>query len=374
MKGEEQYLDIHMTMCYEVFEIFMFFINIEEKLEFETWSDLLMALIRIYGHLMKCTASSDKYENEFGKLLERTCVRVSIVAVRHSFTLLLSLQNLFVLWLRAHPDGKYTELWDAFYEMLRVQFNTESTFTYWRSTVINLTTMVLKSVFGLPDDAMAPFLNYDTEIYEFKKKNKKVTYTPKPSPADLKPYFTQLNQNLILHLWHKMLFMFGSDNAVTSSGSLHSLKIKVISDVIDMLLQISHLEIKPSKGSNAASFIHAPEANRILDLFGEWLIEACCREDQGFAEGRYSAYASLCKIICQKCSQPVKNRYLAEFYRVIHLGLTTSSTPKIIEAIVLNSTRIFCMGHLGANMLIPDYLKAIEPIVCTSSHHISIQI
>lgn len=76
MKGEEQFMDLHINMCYEVFEIFMFFINIEDKLEFETWSDLLLALIRIYNHLIQRSKLPDKYDQEFSKMLERTCVRV----------------------------------------------------------------------------------------------------------------------------------------------------------------------------------------------------------------------------------------------------------------------------------------------------------
>lgn len=40
MKGEDTYLDLHLQMCYEALEIFMFFTSIPEKVEFETWYDV----------------------------------------------------------------------------------------------------------------------------------------------------------------------------------------------------------------------------------------------------------------------------------------------------------------------------------------------
>lgn len=281
---------------------------------------------------------------------------------------------MYILWLRAHPENKYTELWDALYEMMQAHFGVESVFTFWRHTVLNLTNTVLRTVYHVPDEHIPQYHVYDTEMYEFQKKNKglivkkdDIKITSKSHTIDIKPYFVELQQDIGLHLWHKMFVMFGKDNASNTPGPLHTQKIKVISEVIDILLWLSHLELKPPKGESAPPFIHSPEANRILDLFGEWLVEASGREDQSFAEGRYSAYVSFCKVMSQKCSQPIKKRYLAEFYRCIHLGLTTPGTPpKVIEAIMLHSHRLFSTGHPGVNLLIPDFVKAVEPIVCHS--------
>lgn len=78
MKGEEAYLDVHMQMCYEALEIFFFFQNISDKVEFDTWSTLLTAHIEIYEHLIQRKSSNDKYDSELAKMLCDTLIRVSL--------------------------------------------------------------------------------------------------------------------------------------------------------------------------------------------------------------------------------------------------------------------------------------------------------
>lgn len=81
-----------------------------------------------------------------------------------------------------------------------------------------------------------------------------------------------------------------------------------------------------------------------------------------FIDGRTCAYVTLCKIFSQKFSQPFEKKYLAQFYRVITLGLT-SVQPKLVDTIILNSWKIFSYGHQGVNMLIPLYVRSAEKIV-----------
>lgn len=86
--------------------------------------------------------------------------------------------------------------------------------------------------------------------------------------------------DVLLHLWHKFLWLYGEDNCVSTTGALHTRKIKVLCEVIDLFLSISHKEVKVVKGSVAAPFVHSPEGNKLMELFGEWLLEACEREDK----------------------------------------------------------------------------------------------
>jgi hypothetical protein len=85
--------------------------------------------------------------------------------------------------------------------------------------------------------------------------------------------------------------------------------------------------------------------------------------DRLFVDGRYAAYSSLCKIFSTKFSQPFETQYLAQFYNAVHFGLTSKATDEIKEAIILNSSNFFSLGHKGAIVLIPDFIKACEDIV-----------
>lgn len=74
------------------------------------------------------------------------------------------------------------------------------------------------------------------------------------------------------------MWVYG-DNSSCDAPS-HIRKLKVICEIVEMLLSISHKEVKVPKGSVAAPFVHSPEGNKILDLFGEILFEACERDEK----------------------------------------------------------------------------------------------
>ncbi|KAL0489676.1 RapGAP [Acrasis kona] len=363
MQGDEMAMDVHFTMCYEVLEIFLFFTNIPEKVEFDTWSDLLSTHMRIYNHLVQRKNSNDKYDQQFGTMLERTVIR-----------------NLFMIWLKCHPDDSAVDLWNQLYELLQKNFNMESVFTMWRSTLLNLTRTMIHVVFGLPEEyIIGEFLNYETELYDVVKKNKKNKITPRSHIyPQMKEHFQKLEQTVLLQQWHKMVKMYGFENVQNTPGALHTKKIRVLSEVITMFLDISQCEVKVMKGTQVPNFVHSPEANRLLEIFMGWLIEATSRHDEAFADGRYTAYVTLCRIFCnQKSSQPIQMIYLAHFYKSIYLGLdeanqeiSNNGPPKnsrSMEAILLNSQKLFSYGYPGCNALIPHYVTSCQLVLRETS-------
>jgi hypothetical protein len=357
MQGDEQSMDMHMQMCYEVLDIFMFFTNIPEKVEFETWSDLLLSHIHIFSHLIQRKNSADKYDQQFGDMLERTVMR-----------------NLFIIWIKAHPGDEFNELWDHLYDLLQKHFALESTFSMWRATLLNLTRIMIKSVFTLGDEYIAgDFLQYETEMYDIAKKNKKNKITNRVHVfPGMKEYFTsKIEQDVLLRLWHKMLRMYGDDNSTQCPGNLHTKKIRVLHEVIGMLVDISQREVKVMKGTQVPAFVHSPEANRLLEIFMEWLVEGALRDEESFADGRYTAHVALCRIFCtQRSSQPIESKYLAQFYMILHNGLSEAiigKSTRAMEAIVLNSYNLFSYNYPGSNVLIPDYVNAAQIVLRETS-------
>jgi len=352
MEGDDASMDLHLQMCYDALDIFMFFSTIPDKVEFETWNDLLSAHLQIVEHLI--TVGQNQADPSIAKFLERTCVR-----------------NLFVLWMRVHPSDDYVDLWNGIYELTAKYMGTESIFTMWSNTVMNLTRVIIHRIFGLTFDLIdADFNEYTTELFDLERKNKKWKTTTKVDTTQLmSELFLKLPEDIILHLWHKMINMYGADNN-TIPPPLHIKKVKVVSDMINLYLSISQKEVKAIKGTTPPPFLHSPENNKLMTLFMEWLIEACSRTDDKFAEGRYIAYVSLCKIVCQKCSQAVDKKFLAHSYRLLHYGLSpvAGGTPKTVEAIFLNARYLFSLGHNGANILIPDFLESASRILKESQN------
>jgi hypothetical protein len=96
---------------------------------------------------------------------------------------------------------------------------------------------------------------------------------------DLKSTLLKLPQDDCLFLWHKMLSMYSPSENNKLNNALYSVKINTIATIITLFLNISLLQEQVSKGQQMKPFANSPEGNRLLALFGEWLFDACERED-----------------------------------------------------------------------------------------------
>jgi hypothetical protein len=262
MRGKEEFLDIHIAMAYEVLDIFMFFVQIPDKIEFETWSTLLIAHIEIFEHLMLRKSSDQTYDQKFGDMLTNIVVR-----------------NLFIIWIKSHPEDE--ELWSQLLETIKTYYNEPAIAEFWHNTIINLVKSILFIVLEVPSDLVGKYLTYDIEKYYLEKKKHKMKVTTKKYGASIKEFLIKQEVDVLLHLYHNMTSMYGNDNN-NLNGKLHSKKIETISDSIFLFLNVSHQEVKVAKGNISTPFLHSPEGNKLIELYGAWLFEACDRWDTYF--------------------------------------------------------------------------------------------
>ncbi|KAG2389601.1 hypothetical protein C9374_014161 [Naegleria lovaniensis] len=358
MKGEEQFMDLHINMCYEALEMFMFFTQISDKVDFETWSDLLSAHRRICNAIVerKNKSSESSYDSTFFEILEKTCFR-----------------NLFIIWIKSHPTDQYPKLWEEFYELMQTHANLSSPFSLWRGTVLNLARIICETIFEMPPERMrVGFIEYVTDMYT-------VTIAKKKPKLEKKVHVFQgmdsyMSKNLtietVLHLFHKFLNMFGNENTQLASGGLHSKKMAVLKEVLDLFLDIEITEVKAVRGAtNQSPFLHSPEGNKLFAIFLEWIVEACDRTEDQFEPGRVIAYTMMCQILTTQFSQPLDKKYLANCYRSLFKGLVPEygASDRTIEAIIKHGWSLFCMGHMGANILIPYFVQACHKVLKESS-------
>lgn len=347
MKGDEENLDIHIAMSHEVLEIFLFFTQVPDRVETETWSTLLIAHLEIFEHLITRKQSQLKYDQDYGTMLTNIVIR-----------------NLFILWIKSNPLED--ELWNQLNEVLNVHFQEECMSDFWYKTIINLTKALLSKIYFVPEELIGNFATYDIEKYMLEKKKGKIKVSTKKFGSSIREYLVKQDKKVLLHLFHRFTSMYGSKSE-TLPGKLHSKKVKTISDSIFLFLNISYQEVKVPKGTIPPPFIHSAEGNKLLQLYGEWLFEATERTDNLFYDGRALAYKTLCSIFSQKFSQPWNKTFLSHFYRAIHLGFTTKTTIEIRDTIILNSTDFFSLQLPGSNLLIPDYVKACEQMLKTKT-------
>lgn len=349
-------VDQLLDLAFQVLEMFKFISTNFDKTDTETRNDLLLTYLSIVDHIFKSLNSSDPAKKEFATTLEKTLA-----------------MNLFLIWLRAKPDAHADKLWSEFSKTVQRNFDSSHLLSNWRITTLNVTKTMIGVLWKLDPIYLGDHMKFESENYELKRKDK--TKSTKPTRnvylESTEELLSKLDEEMVLHLWHRMVEVYGNDN-LTRSGSLHAAKIAVLGEVIDEFLRISQIQIAVPKGSSQPQvFAHSPEANTLFKLFGIWFFEACLRTDSEFSQGRATAYRTLSKIICQNCSQQIAREYLAEYYKVVQLALIPppgqSPNDRVIEAIIAHSYKLFSFAHEGGNLLIPAYIKTAQSILSKDS-------
>lgn len=351
-------VDQLLDLAFQVLEMFKFISNNFDKTDTETRNDLLLTYLSIVDHIFKSLNSSDPAKKEFATTLEKSLA-----------------MNLFLIWLRAKPDSHADKLWSEFSKTVQRNFESSHLLSNWRITTLNVTKTMIGVLWKLDAIYLGDHMKYESENYELKRKDKDKAKSAKPTRnaylESTEELLSKLDEEMVLHLWHRMIEVYGNDN-LTRNGSLHAAKISVLGEVIDEFVRISQIQIAVPKGSSQPQvFAHSPEANTLFKLFGTWFFEACLRTDSEFSQGRATAYRSLSRIICQKSSQPIAREYLAEYYKMIQLALipppNQSQNDRVIEAIITHSYKLFSLAHEGVTLLIPAYIKTVQSLLSKDS-------
>lgn len=87
---------------------------------------------------------------------------------------------------------------------------------------------------------------------------------------------------------------------------------------------------------------------------------------ENFEAGQGEAIGALCRLFTSKKSdEEISPVYLARFYLALQHGLSAKNTPKsqVLSSILLNGVKLFQVNLNGINILIPDFLKAMEMVI-----------
>lgn len=178
---------------------------------------------------------------------------------------------------------------------------------------------------------------------------------------------------------------------------------------------MSRKSIKYKYFTGDVKTINRPNVNSILHLFGGWLFEASFigNEDllpnnsstnQGknqdnseksldvpaalsrgkFELGKAEALGALCRIFChKKTNEDISPLYLARFYLALQKGLIhgAGKISDTLAMIFVNSGNIFKSNLEGVNIILPQFVAALESILTSNSiggknekpvfHHVS---
>ncbi|XP_015788001.1 ral GTPase-activating protein subunit beta isoform X2 [Tetranychus urticae] len=87
---------------------------------------------------------------------------------------------------------------------------------------------------------------------------------------------------------------------------------------------------------------------------------------ENFEAGQSEAIGALCRLFSsKKTDEDIRPLYLARFYLALQYGLSVKENTRgqVLSSILLNGTRLFQINLNGINILIPDFLRAMETVI-----------
>lgn len=149
----------------------------------------------------------------------------------------------------------------------------------------------------------------------------------------------------VLNVWKNMLLTIGNINQIEGPQN-HAIAMHCVVDIWDTLRLVRAQQ--PSRD------VPIPPMYEIAP----WLFQAT-ELPSAFDVGKAAAYGSLCRMMSQTPEEKVPEGYYAAFYRCILKGLSSNDNA-IIQAIIVNSERLFGFSLPGVHILIPSFIDAID--------------
>ncbi|KAL9549835.1 hypothetical protein MBANPS3_005021 [Mucor bainieri] len=156
----------------------------------------------------------------------------------------------------------------------------------------------------------------------------------------------------VLSIWKNMLLTIGNINQIEGPQN-HAIAMHCVVEIWDTL-RLVRAQQPYRDVAIPAMFEAAP-----------WFFQAT-ELPSAFDAGKAAAYGCLCRLMSQRPEETVPEGYFAAFYKCILKGLASNDTA-IIQAIILNSERLFGSSLPGVHILIPSFIGAIEKLLLHDS-------
>ncbi|KAI9480932.1 MAG: hypothetical protein EXX96DRAFT_564755 [Benjaminiella poitrasii] len=149
----------------------------------------------------------------------------------------------------------------------------------------------------------------------------------------------------VLTIWRNMLLVIGNINQIESPQN-YAIAMNCVVDIWDTLRLV--------RAQQPYRNIPIPAMYEIAP----WLFQAT-ELPPAYDTGKAAAYGSLCRLMIQRAEEKVSEGYYTAFYKSILRGLASNDNT-IIQAIIVNSERVFGFSLPGIHILIPSFIAAIE--------------
>ncbi|KAJ6236580.1 hypothetical protein M0813_27322 [Anaeramoeba flamelloides] len=158
--------------------------------------------------------------------------------------------------------------------------------------------------------------------------------------------------------------LIGNPNEL-NNPKLYYHSMNLMKSVIKLFLQLKEPE-KLNKSKNIVKIVQRAEGNSILTLFGDWIFEACSKNDPSFSDGISIAYSSLCEIFLAPQKEKFKEAYINEFFTLIIISFKNYELLNYSEELPFKATipvyqiRKSALLILKTLVCIPNYFSLLK--------------
>ncbi|XP_053376419.1 ral GTPase-activating protein subunit alpha-2-like isoform X3 [Mercenaria mercenaria] len=159
-------------------------------------------------------------------------------------------------------------------------------------------------------------------------------------------------------LWKRMLGALGDVNKI-EDPAIHASVFEHLCDLQETLIRMrENLGVTQDNQSSPP----LPEFIPPQTIFSSWLFE-CLTLSNKYKRGKLLAYQLLCQMMVRHADVTIPQDLLAQFYQVLHQGLSSQDQDVKNVLVKFSSARIFSTSLPGNSLLILDFVNACESII-----------
>ena len=161
-------------------------------------------------------------------------------------------------------------------------------------------------------------------------------------------------------LWRRMLGSLGDVNSIADTV-IHAQIYKYLIELYDIMVKIRN-----NQGVSVDNLSTPPSPEYVppFTIFAPWCFRALHLPDT-YQRGKMYALRLLCLLTVRPQDTPLPRTHLVQFYKVLHLGLTSGDPDTLYNIVRFTGSRFFSLSLPGYSLYLFDYLAAANTIIAS---------
>lgn len=312
---------------------------------FQALKEIYLPIVRLFGPTFS-KKTWDAYLKILLVITDTVLKSESKKVVSHLATF--SLRVLFEVWFLAKTQDE--ELWGAL-RKLAVEHE-------WRDRTISVVHQLNEINFALT-------LRVMNVLYgeQFGAKEIEINFALDAALSQHEVFGIDFSTEDLFFYWHKFLNLI-ANHARIKSPDIYHLAFLGVERVVDSYLSLTQFACQwDYNDPNYPPKFIPPNSSVILNIYGNWLFEACDNDKPCFEQGTAVAIRTLSKIILHAVNfQQILPRHLSSYYHSVGMICSKLEHNIVSHSLLMSSRSLFTQNIYGSSILIPHYLHSLNSV------------